>query len=151
MTQSGSRQPLPDRNYRARSTTYNLIDGALLSTELALSPPARLFTKVNAESVLGDDLVHQVRVGGMEPAAAGIAEQPFQLKRLEHAGATGEIHRDIDDLPAGLDAVVFRGNDLWYQQVLPPPPPEPPSPPVPSPSPVLPQSSPPNQSAVSLI
>src|SRR5262245_8898946 len=77
-----------------------------------LLPPARLLAEVDPEHRLADDLVDQERAGRMESTASSIAIETLELVRLEHAGAAGDGHREIDDLLGGLDRVVLRGHQL---------------------------------------
>src|SRR5262249_53665567 len=76
------------------------------------SPPAGLLAEANAECSLAHDLMGQDRIGGMEAAAAGVAEQPLELARLEHAGAAAQLHRHVDDLEARLHRVLLGRDDL---------------------------------------
>src|SRR6185312_7732782 len=76
------------------------------------SAPARLLAQIDAQSGLGHDLVHQECVGRMEPAAAGVTEQPLQLVGAEHAGAARHFHRQVDDPPACLDSMVLGRDEL---------------------------------------
>src|SRR3954462_7013662 len=75
------------------------------------SAPARLFAEIDAEGRLRHDLVDEHRVGGMEAPAAGVAEQALELRAPEHAGAAGNLHCKVDDLPAGLDGMMLGRDD----------------------------------------
>src|SRR6478735_3754287 len=76
------------------------------------SAPARLFAEIDAERRLRHDLVDEHRVGWMEAAAAGVTEQALELRAPEHAGPAGDLHRGVDDLPAGLDGVMLGRDDF---------------------------------------
>src|SRR6185503_459964 len=74
--------------------------------------PARLFAHVDSKRCLGDDLVGEERVGGVEASASRVPEQALQLVAAEHAAAARYIHGPIDDAPGRLHSVMFGGDDL---------------------------------------
>src|SRR3954470_8714390 len=76
------------------------------------SSPARLFTQIDAECGLCDDLMDKEAVCRVKATAARVAEQALQLIRAEHAGAAGYFHGFVDNTPACLDCVIF-GRDQF--------------------------------------
>jgi len=56
-----------------------------------------LLVRIDPKRQLGHELVRKRRVRRMEAAGAAIAEQPFELALLEHAEATRQVERAIDD------------------------------------------------------
>ena len=75
-----------------------------------LAPSGR-FAEHYAKSRLANDFMHKGRVCRMKPATACIAEQTFKLIASEHAATSRDIHRGIDDSPAGFNRMVFGEND----------------------------------------
>src|SRR6516164_7157002 len=70
-------------------------------------PPARPGFAENAECGFADHLVHRHGVGRMEPTAANITVEPFELVALEHPAAARHVHCPVDGAEGALDAMVF--------------------------------------------
>ena len=93
-------------------TVSGAVGPCLRAYEPTSLAPARLLPEPDPQRGLADDLVHQERIGRMEPPAARVTEQAFHLIGPEHAAAAGHLHRQIDDLPARLHRMMLGGNDL---------------------------------------
>jgi hypothetical protein len=89
------------------------VQGRLVTREGPLwSSPPWLFVGVDAEAELADEFVGEQRVGGVDAAEAGVAEELLDAAALEDAGPSGEVEGGVDDGERAGDDVVLAGNDL---------------------------------------
>src|SRR5262245_8267321 len=75
------------------------------------SAPAGLFVGVDPEREFSDELVGEQRVGGVDQAEAGVAEELLHPVALEDPAAAGELERGVDDAPGAGDRDVLGGDD----------------------------------------
>src|SRR6476619_2545661 len=93
-------------------TAHDLLCKAIRRFMSCCSAPPRCFVGIQSQCEFGNHFMRKCRVGRMESAGAGIAEESLEFRLLEHSKTTGGIHRAINNAPRSLDRAILCRNDL---------------------------------------